>query len=287
MNDQPVGGTLARIRATLPALLPSEQRVAEVLLARPKEVVDWSVADLAAAASTSSATAVRACQHLGFRGFQQLRLLLARDIGAGAQQAEPEFSPEDPPEAVASAVFSAVSSAVSAGMSTIDADALARAADRMTAARRILFVGNGGSSFVAQAAAFRFAAAGFPADAPVDAVTQQITARLLAPEDLCVAVSSSGANELTVRAAEAAQKAGAGMIGVTGFARSPLASVSDIVLVTGTAPPVAEPNVLSGPMTQLALLVSLQITVGFRRADRSQEVLEEVWRIVSPDLRRS
>ncbi|MEV0700402.1 MurR/RpiR family transcriptional regulator [Saccharopolyspora sp. NPDC050389] len=287
MNDQPVGGTLARIRATLPALLPSEQRVAEVVLARPKEVIDWSVADLAAAANTSSATAVRACQHLGFRGFQQLRLLLARDIGAGVQQVNPEFGPDDPPEAVASAVFGAVSAAVAEGMSTVDTGALARAADLLTGAQRLLFVGNGGSAFVAQAAALRFVSTGLPADAPADAVTQQITARLLGSADVCVAVSSSGANELTVRAAEAAQKAGAAVIGVTGFARSPLIGVTDIALVTGTSSPLAAHNVMSGPMTQLALLVSLHITVGFRRTDRSQEVLEEVWQIISPDQRRS
>lgn len=286
MNDLPeqqAGGTLARIRAALPSLLPSEQRVAEVVLARPTEVIDWSVADLATAASTSSATAVRACQHLGFRGFQQLRLLLARDVGAGGQPVRPDFGPHDPPEAVAAGVFATVSAVVGEGMSTVEPRALRAAADRLSSARTMLFVGNGASSFPAQAAAMRFITAGCTVQAPHDAIVQQLSARLLGTDDVCVAVSSSGSNELTVRAAEAAGKAGAAVIAVTGFARAPLSAVADITLVTGTAPPVAEHNVMAGPMTQLALLVALQLSTSFRRGDRAGELMDEIWRVVAPD----
>ncbi|WP_166462979.1 MurR/RpiR family transcriptional regulator [Amycolatopsis acidicola] len=286
MSDQPVGNTLAVIRAALPALLPSEQRVAEVVLARPTEVIDWSVADLAAAANTSSATAVRACQHLGFRGFQQLRLLLARDVGTGAEPARPEFGPEDTPEAIAGAVFASVSAAVAEGMGAIEPAALREAADVLTSARRILFVANGASAFVAQAAALRFVTSGFLAEAPPEAVSQQIIGRLLAPEDVCVAISSSGSNELTLRVAEAANKAGATVVGVTSFARSPLAGVAGITLVTGTLP-LQGNDVMAGPVAQLTLLVSLQLIAGFRRPDVSAEVLDEVWSVITPDTRRS
>ncbi|WP_037360993.1 MurR/RpiR family transcriptional regulator [Amycolatopsis orientalis] len=286
MSERPAGSTLAVIRAALPALLPSEQRVAEVVLARPAEVVDWSVADLAAAANTSSATAVRACQHLGFRGFQQLRLLLARDVGTAAEPASPEFGPEDSAETIAAAVFATASSVLAGGMGAVDPAELRKAADVMTTARRLVFVANGASGFVAQAAAFRYVGTGFLAEAPTEAITQQIVCRLLAPEDVCVAISSSGSNELTLRAAEAAAKAGATVVGVTSFAHSPLTAVADLTLITGTAPFQGN-DVLAGPMAQLALLVSLQLAAGFRRPDRSSEVLDEVWRVVTPDTRRS
>ncbi|PXY36652.1 MurR/RpiR family transcriptional regulator [Prauserella flavalba] len=285
LPEQQTGSTLARIRAALPSLLPSEQRVAEVVLARPTEVIDWSVADLAAAASTSSATTVRACQHLGFRGFQQLRLLLAKDVGAGVQPVNPDFGPGDPPEAVAAGVFATVSAVIAEGMSTVEPRALRAAADVLAGARMLLFVGNGGSSFPAQAAALRFTTAGCAVQAPQDSILQRVSARMLGGEDVCVAVSSSGSNELTVRAAEAARKAGATVIAVTGFARAPLSAVADLTLVTGTAPPVAERDVMAGPMTQLALLVALQLTTSFRRGDRAAEVMEEVWRVMAPDTR--
>ena len=72
------GSVLLRVRAALPLLGPSERRVAQVILDRPGAVTEWSTAELATEAGTSTATVVRACQNLGFRGFQHLRLEVAR-----------------------------------------------------------------------------------------------------------------------------------------------------------------------------------------------------------------
>lgn len=49
-----------------------------MILANPEEVVEWSTAQLALRADTATATVIRACQSLGFRGFQHLRLELER-----------------------------------------------------------------------------------------------------------------------------------------------------------------------------------------------------------------
>lgn len=69
---------LARIRSSAVFLSPSEAKVAGVILANPEEVVEWSTAQLALRADTATATVIRACQSLGFRGFQHLRLELER-----------------------------------------------------------------------------------------------------------------------------------------------------------------------------------------------------------------
>ncbi|MFF9565106.1 MurR/RpiR family transcriptional regulator [Leifsonia sp. NPDC014704] len=78
--DPPLGGTLAYIDSVIPALVPSEQRVARAILESPEDVAMMSAADLAARTGTSNATVIRASQSLGFKGFQHLRLLLLRDM---------------------------------------------------------------------------------------------------------------------------------------------------------------------------------------------------------------
>ncbi|MFE7418004.1 MurR/RpiR family transcriptional regulator [Rhodococcus sp. NPDC057529] len=65
--------TRARLRAGLAIRGPGEQRVARAVPAEPAAVVELSTAELAAASDTSPATVVRACQRLGFRGFQHIR----------------------------------------------------------------------------------------------------------------------------------------------------------------------------------------------------------------------
>ena len=75
------GKVLATIRSLLPSLLPAEQAVASVLLERAAQVVELSSQQVAELSGASRATVVRTCQSLGFTGYQQLRVLIARDAG--------------------------------------------------------------------------------------------------------------------------------------------------------------------------------------------------------------
>ena len=216
-------GTLARLRTALPVLGPSERRVAEVLLAHREEVAQWSTADVATAARTSAATVIRACQNVGFRGFQHLRLELAR---SAPEEPEPGAHP------LAHLVAEAVD-ALSVARDSLDAEAFDRAVDVLAAAGRLVVVGTGFSAPPVQDAAMRFATAGRPVEAPGDVLAQQFAASTLGPGDACLAVSYSGANTHTLQACAAAREGGATVVAVTSFTRTPLARLTDVALVTG------------------------------------------------------
>lgn len=222
------GEVIATIRSLLPSLLPTEQAVATVLLARSAEIVELSSQQVAELAGASRATVVRTCQSLGFSGYQQLRVLLARDAGYG----EPE--PQNTPEGAAGIVgasFRHVAAGVTTMVALLDADAVGQAIDVLAGARRVVVVGNGLSAPLALDAAARFTSIGRAAEAPLDVIGQQITARLLEPVDALLVISGSGANTSTLRVADAAVAAGATVIAVTAFARSPLTQIAAINLV--------------------------------------------------------
>ncbi|KAA9160097.1 MurR/RpiR family transcriptional regulator [Amycolatopsis acidicola] len=241
--DQQTGSALGRIRAALPSLIPSERRVGDVIVDHAADVIDWSVADLAALAGTSTATAVRACQHLGFSGFRQLRLQLVRD-GAEAPQPCESF-------------FAMAAACVADGESALDRESFARAARALARARRVLFVGNGESAFLAQAAAFRFTMTGTTVQVPTETVSQQAIACRLGARDVCVAISYSGDTDATIRAATAARTAGARTVVVTAFSHSPLAELADLLLLSGATASGRERDIAAGRITQLALLHAL------------------------------
>ncbi len=265
------GGLFAAIRATLPSLVPSEQRVVEVCLARPGDVVEWSAAQLADAAGTSTATVVRACQHLGFRGFQHFRVELARETGAAALRGEVGWaSGADPTERLVDTVFDAAAKVLSDALGPLDRSGLAPAVDLLDQAGRLLVIGNGGSASIAQDAALRFLTIGRPAEAPSDSIIQEISARLLTPSDVCLVVTSSGANEPTLRAAEAAHTAGAPVIGITSYTAGPLADIADITLVVGTPDWPIGTDMIASRLASLLLLNALQLAVGLRRENNPQ-----------------
>lgn len=265
--EPPVGGTVALIRSILPSLGPGERRVAQECVRAPQEVALLSVGDLAARTATSSATVVRACQNLGFKGFQHLRLLLLRDVGAGQGAGSPTATGAGEPLDTASrvaALFAAASDELREAHGSLDPEQFELAAGCVARAPRVLVVGNGGSSPAAQMVALRLLTSGRPCEAPVDAVVQQLTARLLAPGDVCLAVSDSGMNAVTLQSVEGALASGATVVGVTGYARSRLARSATHTLVVGAAFHTWDSGAVTGNLAQILLLSALQTAVSER-----------------------
>jgi DNA-binding MurR/RpiR family transcriptional regulator len=266
-KDPPIGTTVAAIRALSSSLAPSELRVAEVCIAHPSDVAWWSVADVAEHASTSTATVIRACQNLGFKGFQHLRMLLLRDLGAAGNGSPDDSDAEKSGINEMHRLFSEVCDDVAASLAPLNADMLDDAVRTLSSADRVLVVGNGGSAPPAAAFAFALAFRGRSADAPGDVVNQQIAAQNLREGDVCVAVSGSGMNAFTLPPAAAAKESGAVVIGVTSYARSSLVEISDIGLVVGSGRGPWDGHAEAAAIVQLTFLLGLQKLVSQRRSD--------------------
>lgn len=226
--EQRPGAVIATIRSLLPSLLPTERAVAAVLLERSAEIVELSSQQVADLSGASRATVVRTCQSLGFTGYQQLRVLLARD--AAALPASAAASPTGAAGIVAH-TFTQLAERVSDMLALLDPESIEQAVTLLAGARRVVVVGNGLSAPLAWDAAARLTSIGRAAEAQSDVIGQQITARLLQPGDLLLVISGSGSNAVTLRTVAAANAAGADVIAVTAFGRSPIALAATLALV--------------------------------------------------------
>lgn len=265
------------IRAHWPSLGPGEQQVALRVLEHPIETVDSSTAQLATAAQVSGATVVRACQALGFRGFQHLRLELARALPGSDEDASPQprtaataltgttpsGSPATPdPSNPAADLFARAARSLHRAAQLVDGGGIADAACAVATARRVLIVASGFSAPAAQDCALRLVTLGIAAQAPGDVLAQQFIADTLDERDACIAVSYSGANTHTVAAVRRARDRGARVIAVTSFERSPLTRLAGTVLVSGgeTVPHGVDPfvNRLHHQVTLAALAEAVE-----------------------------
>ncbi|WP_243062639.1 MurR/RpiR family transcriptional regulator [Humibacter sp. RRB41] len=271
MTTAKPGEVMATIRSLLPSLLPTERAVAQVLLSRSNEIVELSSQQVADLAGASRATVVRTCQSLGFSGYQQLRVLLARD--AGYQPADAASAPPvaDGAAGIVAETFRHVQASVNGMVALLDDTEVARAVDALASAERVVVVGNGLSAPLAQDAAARLTSIGRPAEAPMDVIGQQITARLLGGGDAVLLFSGSGANASTQRVAEAAAAGGATVIAVTAFARSPLTQVASITLVV-TMPDLTfrDEITLTSRLPQAILVEGLVAALTHALGDRAQ-----------------
>lgn len=221
-----------RIQALRNGLQPTERRVADVILDAPEVVVELTAQQLADRAGVARSSVVRASQTFGFRGYPQLRVALAAELGAATP------APSDHGDGALGRMRRSIDRAASslpASTSLLEADEVERAVTAVVGAGRLLVVANGLSSPVASDLAMRLTAVGRPAEVIADVIAQQISARQLGSRDVCIVVSGSGANEASLRAAAAAATGGAVVIAITSFAASPLVERATHALVIAPA----------------------------------------------------
>lgn len=279
LDTAPAGDpVLLRVRTLLPSLQPGEAKVAEVVLASPELVVYRSVSEVAELAEISTATVVRCAQSLGYKGFQALKIALARELSGGPRLPETSGGAGG----ILAAVTAAGAECVRDAGALVPGATFDRVAELLSAARRVLFVGVGTSAPLCQDAAYRFSAIGVFAEHRGDAHVQAVVARLLDAGDVCVAVSHTGATRETLEGVREARGTGARVIALTSFARSPITELSDEVLVAGTrelGP--AGLEAMASRLAHLAVLDALVVAVAGRDPERSARALKAYGDVLS------
>jgi DNA-binding MurR/RpiR family transcriptional regulator len=245
------------IRAASQSMTQAEQKVGRQVLGDPAAVLSLSVTELAQAAGVSPATAVRFCQSLGLRGYQELKLRLAGEV-LGQDQALPDrIDPNDSSSDITAKVLQGASDALAEAARHVDGAQLERIAEAVRTASRTLIVAVGTSAPLAQDAAYRLTTAGARALFLSDAHVQHVTAALLGPEALCLAISHTGSTVETLAATRAAKAAGARTAAITSFAASPLTELADLVVVGGSRETAHRIEALSSRVVHMSLLDAL------------------------------
>lgn len=255
---------LARIRAIAPSLPPSDRRAAEVIVEWDEEVLTRSITEVAQAANVAESTVIRACRRLGFDGYQALKLAIARDRRPQSELVADEIASDDGMDAVVAKLFAASAAVLSEAATSVNTASLDAVAEAMVRADRVLFVGVGPSSSIAQDAAYRFRCIGLRVEAPVDSLSQHLAARLLRAGDVCVAISHTGSTHETLRSVAAASAAAAVTAAVTSFARSPLTEAVDYPLVAGGRQLGFRVEAMASRLAHLCVLDALYVGVAMR-----------------------
>jgi RpiR family transcriptional regulator, carbohydrate utilization regulator len=230
LRSNPVGeeltGMLDRIRASIPALPPAEQRVAKQVLLDPRTFAGLPVVELAERAHVSKPTVVRFCRSVGYDGLADFKRKLAGTVNEGVPFVHRAVDEDDKSSDV---VVKLIDNAVSAFLKYRN-DATTHAFERAITALaqagssggRIEFYGVGNSGIVAQDAQHKFFRLGVNTQAISDGHIQVMSATMLQPGDCAVIISNSGRSRDLLDTAEIARRKGATTIVITASG-SPLA----------------------------------------------------------------
>ncbi|MEX2535205.1 MAG: MurR/RpiR family transcriptional regulator [Trueperaceae bacterium] len=272
----PSGAVLARIRGLESSLTRSESAVAGAILADTDEIVGLSVVALADRTGVSTATVMRLCRALGFSGFREFKIALAYERGGAAAAAlEVELRLGDKPAQIMRKVVQAEIQALKETLELVDERQLDEAVAALAAAGRIEIYGMGSSTPVVVDAYYRFLRVGLRVSTPPDSHMQSVSAALLGAGDVALVVSHTGRTQEVLTAAQKAKDAGATIIALTSFFRSPLLQLANIELVTAVQETTSRVEAMSSRTAHLAIVDSLYVALSMQRQETSKKALSK------------
>ncbi|CAM2175640.1 RpiR family transcriptional regulator, carbohydrate utilization regulator [Paraburkholderia sacchari] len=275
---------LSQVKAIREQLRPSERKLADYIVEAPRELLDLSMTEVAQRAGVSQPTIARFCHALGFSGFREFKIRLAQAVAADLPTEMPavyrDVSPDEPVPGVAAKVLDRTIGALVQVRNNLSTDALGAAIDLLAKASRIEFYGAGGSGIAAQDMQHKFFRLGMPSIAYSDPHTFLMSAALLGPGDVVVAISNTGRTRDVVDAAQTALDRGAKVIAIT-HGTSPLARLASVGLHAN----VDEDTDVFSPMTSrtshLAIGDILAVGVALQRGPELTEKLASAKDIIA------
>ena len=268
-SGERLGQWLGSVQARCGDLAASEGKVVALLLADPLFVGASTTAQVAARAGVSPPSVIRAARAIGFSGFTELKIEIARARGATRFFAPPAALAADASSAtVLETSIRAGTDALTALGGAVELAALDRAVDALQSARQVIAFGAGPSATVAADAVFRLRAVGVTTIGIPDHLSAMIATRLLGPGDVVIAVSSTGRTATTLAIADAASAAGATLVAVTNQYGTPLATLADITLAVGGAPLPAQMAAAGSRLAQLVVIDALVAALALRDPER-------------------
>jgi glucokinase len=254
---------LERVRQSQAELSPAERRVANLVLSRPRSILNDPIVEIARAADVSQPTVVRFCRTLGCEGLSDFKLRLASSLTGNIPVTHTQVTNNDSSLELSDKVLGNTASAVLQMRDQLNRKHIDLAIDALINAKRIEFFAVGNYGIVAEDAQYKFLRFGLPTSAYTEPRLQLMVASLLSADDVVVVVSSTGRiAELNV-AVDAALERGAKVIAITS-SQSPLAKRATVTIALEHSEDVATQVPMISRVLYLLVIDILAVGVAMR-----------------------
>ena len=221
----------------LPVLNSAERTLANYVLENMEQVVHMTIEQLAKNSQTSYSTVSRFCQKMGFRGYKDFKSKLTTDvINSASKFSETQntlvIHGNESVEQICERIFLLFDGILQDCASLLNFDTLKAAVDLIVEAKVLHVIGAGASAASAMYAYTQLLRLGRPCTMENDPTVYLMKAALMGPEDVLLAISSSGRTTSIISAARMASDRGAHVISISDFLVSPLQRISEVNLYT-------------------------------------------------------
>ena len=221
----------AELRSSREFLARVERKIAEAILENPRWFVACTMSELAAELDISQGSINNFARKFSAGGFSELKLRVATGISAYEETECPDVDVQNI-KAVMGKRAERVSQLCSSTLDINDELTLQRVVRRILGAKKIAIYGVFHSGIVARDFCYRLIQMGIPATFVEDTLMCAVSASMLDENALVIAVSASGRTSDIIDAVEIAKKNGVPVVCLTSNRFSPLAKLSEEVLLS-------------------------------------------------------
>jgi RpiR family transcriptional regulator, carbohydrate utilization regulator len=272
---------LEGIQGSFPSFKGASRRIAETFRTQPEHVVRLSITDLAKLAETSEAAVVRFAKRLGFKGFRDLQIQLAFELGNAQDRIEEEIDLQDDLDAVIEKSYHAHVNALTEARDAMDYDKFRKSVELLNRARFVHIFAQGANYSTGCDLSYNLLKLGIANTAHSDTYMQAVAAAVSDRYDVVVGISHTGANRDVIEALSLARQNGAGTIALTTRSHSPITQIAEITLSTPEKEIVFQGEPLTSRLSLMYIVDVLFLGVALVRGRPSVEKLQRVQEALS------
>ena len=267
-----MGKLLINIKSSSSKMSKTEKKIADYIMHNPSNRVPLTITELSNATGASEATIVRFAKKIGCDGYQQLKIMLAKEEHHIVNKSIEE---EDNFVQIYSKISDDIYTTLIKTKEVNTNEIYEKAYELISQAKQIYVVGFGNSYAVCVDVVHKLLRLGYNAMAISDSHIQVIAACNAHKDSLILAVSHSGYTKDIVEMANIAISGGAKLLTITSDAKSPLAKISDVALISVSDEVNYRLLGLTSRYVQLAIIDTLYTYIAMKNED-SQKNIEKI-----------
>lgn len=248
---------LTEIQLSYNQFTKTEKKIADYVVKNAEQVLFMSISDLSDACRVADASVYRFCRTVGLKGYQEFKMKLSLSLSNddAAEKAKGDFAPQYMGlDYILDGILETNINTLRETRRLADFDSISEVVTMMKKAKRIYFFGVGDSLLVAQIARNVFLRITNKVFCVEDPHMQAMTASMATEEDLIIILSYSGSTKDNVYVANIAKEAGAKVVAISRFLKSPLTSYTDVLLLCGSNEGPLEGGAMGTKMSQMFVI---------------------------------
>lgn len=264
------------IKTDYSTLSKKEKTIADYILQNPLDSVSPSIDSLSNLIGISASTMVRFVRKLGFPGYQQFRICLAREtVPIDDSQSFDQGS-----DSLEAALYS-TRSALDESFSKMNHNTVKEAGELISNCNKLYIAGMGGSGIIAEDMYHRFINTGINCHFSIAFHTQLILASQATDKDVAVLFCHTGIDVDAIDIAEEFKKQNCPIIVVTAQAKAPINNYAKLSLLISNTQPSPIVEIFSERIASMVLVDALYIEVSKKNRTERIDSINRVKKVLA------